>query len=271
MLAVTGGKGGIGKSSVASVLALVLQREGLRTALLDLDLTAPSDHVILGAEDCVPTEEHGVEPPRVDGIELMSVAWFLKEHAAPLRGDDVTNALLEILAVTRWQPADVLVVDMPPGLGDVALDAVRWLPNAEYLVVAGSSRVVPATVRRTLRLLTGLSLPVVGVVENMARGESEAVPSVASEFGVPWLGTLLALVNLAFAAAIGSRPRIAEGHGVVASACLIGASLFMPAGFLLGGVVIHGGDPGLGIALLPIGAILLIAALALVARSMWAR
>ena len=190
VLAVTGGKGGIGKSSVASVLALVLQREGLRTALLDLDLTAPSDHVILGAEDCVPTEEHGVEPPRVDGIELMSVAWFLKEHAAPLRGDDVTNALLEILAVTRWQPADVLVVDMPPGLGDVALDAVRWLPNAEYLVVAGSSRVVPATVRRTLRLLTGLSLPVVGVVENMTRGESGAVRGVAREFGVPYLGTL---------------------------------------------------------------------------------
>ncbi len=190
ILAVTGGKGGVGKSSVASVLALVLRREGLRTALLDLDLTAPSDHVILGAEDCVPTEEHGVEPPRVDGIELMSVAWFLKEHAAPLRGDDVTHALLEILAVTRWQPADVLVVDMPPGLGDVALDAVRWLRRAEYLIVAGSSRVVLATVRRTLRLLVGLSVHVAGVVENMSRDESDAVQTVAREFDVPYLGRL---------------------------------------------------------------------------------
>ena len=190
ILAVTGGKGGIGKSSVASILALVLQRSGQRTALLDLDLTAPSDHVILGAEESQPTEEHGVEPPRVDGIEFMSVAWFLKEHAAPLRGDDVSNALLEILAVTCWQPADVLVVDMPPGLGDVALDAARWLPRAEYLVVAGSSRVVLATVRRTLRLLTGLSASIAGVVENMSRGESDAVRGAAAEFGVPFLGAL---------------------------------------------------------------------------------
>ncbi len=190
ILAVTGGKGGVGKSSVSSILALVLQRAGQRTALLDLDLTAPSDHVILGAEECRPTEEHGVEPPRVDGIEFMSVAWFLREHAAPLRGDDVSNALLEILAVTRWQPADVLVVDMPPGLGDVALDAARWLPRAEYLVVAASSRVVLATVRRTLRLLAGLSAPIAGVVENMERGEAGAVPDVAREFGVPFLGAL---------------------------------------------------------------------------------
>jgi ATP-binding protein involved in chromosome partitioning len=190
ILAVTGGKGGIGKSSVASVVALLLQREGLRTALLDLDLTSPSVPVILGAGECAPTEEYGVEPPRVDGIELMSIAWFLKEHAAPLRGDDVTNALLEILAVTRWQPADVLVVDMPPGLGDVALDAARWLPRAEYLVVAGSSRVVLPTVRRMLRLLTGLSAPIAGVVENMSRGEPDAVRALAREFHVPFLGTL---------------------------------------------------------------------------------
>ncbi len=190
MLAVTGGKGGVGKSSVASVLALVLQRQGRRVALLDLDLTAPSDALILGAEGCTPTEEHGIEPPRVAGVQLMSIAWFLREHAAPLRGGDVTNALLEILAITRWQPADVLVVDMPPGLGDVALDAARWLPRAEYLVVAGSSPVVLPTVRRMLRLLAGLSAPIAGVVENMSRGEPKAVEALAREFGVPFLGSL---------------------------------------------------------------------------------
>jgi len=206
ILAVTGGKGGVGKSSVASVLALILQREGLRTALLDLDLTAPSDTAILGAEDRVPTEEHGVEPPAVDGIQLMSIAWFLKEHAAPLRGDDVTNALLEILAVTHWQPADVLVVDTPPGLGDVALDVARWLPHAEYLVVAGSSRVVLPTVRRMLRLLSGLSAPIRGVLENMSRGESEAVGALAREFGVPFLGSLPWDDELE--RATGDRPRL---------------------------------------------------------------
>jgi len=208
ILAVTGGKGGIGKSSLASVLALVLEQEGLRPALLDLDLTSPSDHIILGAEGAVPTEQHGIEPPRIDGIELMSVAWFLKEHAAPLRGEDVTNALLEILAVTCWQPADVLVVDMPPGLGDVALDAARWLPGAEHLVVAGSSKVVLATVRRTLRLLTGLAAPIAGVVENMSRGDSDAVAAVAREFGVPFLGVLPFDDDLE--SAIGDRARLAR-------------------------------------------------------------
>ncbi len=208
ILAVTGGKGGIGKSSVASVLALVLRQQGLRTALLDLDLTAPSDSIILGAEDLAPTEEHGVEPPRIDGIELMSIAWFLRDHAAPLRGHDVTNALLEILAVTHWQPADVLVVDMPPGLGDVALDAARWLPRAEYLVIAGSSRVVLPTVRRKLRLLTSLSAPIVGVAENMSRGESEAVQALAREFGIPFLGALPWDEGLE--AATGDRARLAE-------------------------------------------------------------
>ena len=84
-------------------------------------------------------------------------------------------------------------------------------------------------------------------------------------------GTLLALVNLAYAAAIGSRPEIVGSQGGLASRCLIGASLLMPLGFLLGGVVIHAGDPGLGIALLPVGAILLLIALFLVVRGVWAR
>lgn len=84
-------------------------------------------------------------------------------------------------------------------------------------------------------------------------------------------GTLLALVNLAFAATISTRPEVLENWGALASSCLIAASLLMPMGFLLGGVVIHGGDPGLGIALLPIGAILLAVAVALVVRGVWAR
>lgn len=190
LLCVTGGKGGIGKSSLASLLALVLARRGLRSALLDLDLTGPCDHVILGAGDRFPSEEFGIEPPVVHGLQFMSVAWFLRDRPVALRGADVTNALLEILAITRWEPADVLVVDMPPGLGDTALDVARWLPRAESLVVAGSSRVVLETVRRMLGLLRGLGLPLAGVVENLQRAESDAVPSLAAEYGVPFLGAL---------------------------------------------------------------------------------
>ena len=193
ILAVGGGKGGIGKSSVASVLALLLADDGLRAGLLDLDLTGPSDHVILGLDDRFPSEEFGIEPPRLHGIAFMSVQYFLRDAPAALRGADVSNALLELLAITRWGDLDVLVIDLPPGLGDTLLDAVRWIPRAELLAVAGSSRVVLETVRRTLRLLAELPSPVAGVVENMRRdeaGPTEAVRSLAREFDVPWLGAL---------------------------------------------------------------------------------
>jgi ATP-binding protein involved in chromosome partitioning len=223
ILAVTGGKGGIGKSSVASVLALVLARRGLRTALLDLDLTAPSDHVILGAADRFPTETHGVEPPRVEGVQLMSIAYFLREHAAPLRGADVTNALLEILAITHWDPADVLIIDLPPGLGDLALDAARWLPRAEYLVVGVRSRVVLETLRRMLRLLRDLDLPVAGLLENMARGEHDAVAAEARAFDVPWLGALP--FDASLEAAYGDGARLAASPFARALEPIAGALL----------------------------------------------
>jgi len=190
ILAVTGGKGGIGKSSVASVLALVFAEAGMRTGLLDLDLTAPSDHVILGLDGCFPTEDCGLEPPLVHGIQFMSVSYFLGQHPAPLRGAEVTNVIIELLAVTCWRALDVLVIDMPPGLGDASLDLVRLLRRAEYLVVAGRSRVVLETVRRMLRFLSDSGVPIAGVVENMARVESAAVKELAQQFHAPFLGAL---------------------------------------------------------------------------------
>ncbi|MGH0035388.1 MAG: P-loop NTPase [Myxococcota bacterium] len=210
VIAVTGGKGGIGKSSVASLLALVLAREGVRTGLLDLDLTAPSDHLILGIDDRFPTEEFGVEPPCADGVHFMSVHYFLGDRAAPLRGGEVTQALSELLAITRWPALDVLVVDMPPGLGDVALDAARFVRRAEYLVVAGRSPLVLETVRRSLRLLHELRLPVLGVLENMRRegadDGNDPVATLARTFGVPHAGTLP--WDESFEAALGEADRL---------------------------------------------------------------
>jgi ATP-binding protein involved in chromosome partitioning len=205
ILAVTGGKGGIGKSSVASILALVLAERGLRTGLLDLDVTAPTDHVILGADSCFPTEAFGLQPPEVHGIRFMSVSQFLRQHPAPLRGADVTNVILELLAVTCWGALDVLVVDTPPGLGDASLDLARHLRRAEYLVVAGRSPVVLETVRRMLHFLTDIGVPVCGVVENMARGHSDVVPALATEFRVPFLGML------------SFDPRLENAHGSAAA------------------------------------------------------
>jgi len=190
ILAVTGGKGGIGKSLLSTSLALALAESGRRVGLLDLDLTGPTDHVILGLDDRFPTEEWGVEPPEFAGIRFMSVSYFAGERPAPLRGIDVSNALLELLAITRWGRLDALVIDMPPGLGDAMLDAVRHVSRAEYLAVATSSRVVLETVRRTLELLRRLKADVAGVVENMQRTGGGSVSAVAERFGLPLLATV---------------------------------------------------------------------------------
>ena len=190
IVTVTGGKGGIGKTLVASTLALVLAESGRRTGLLDLDLTGPSDHVVLGAEPGFPREEFGVEPPEIHGVRFMSITCFAGDTPAPLRGSDVTDALLELLAITRWGELDTLVLDMPPGLGDAMLDAVRLVGRAEHLVVATASRVVLETVRKNLQLLLRMGASVAGVVENMSRDGSARVREEAEERGVPFLGVL---------------------------------------------------------------------------------
>jgi ATP-binding protein involved in chromosome partitioning len=190
ILAVTGGKGGTGKSVVAATLALVLAEQGKRTGLLDLDLTGPSDHVVLGARTGFPTEEFGVEPPSVHGIGFMSLTHFAESDPVPLRGADYSGALLEILTITRWGELDFLVVDMPPGLGDATLDAVRLLPRAEYLAVATASRVVLETARKMLRLQGELQTRVRGLVENMRTSDAPAVRDLAAELGLPFLGAL---------------------------------------------------------------------------------
>jgi len=168
-VAVTGGKGGIGKSSVAVGLALGLAADGARVGLLDLDLWGPSDHVILGVPRPGLREDGGLVPDVVAGVAFMSIASIVGERPALLRGDDITNAILELLAVTIWGDLDALVVDMPPGFGDTLLDSARYLPRAEYVVVTTPSELTRVTTRKTLELLQRLGLPVLGLVENLRR------------------------------------------------------------------------------------------------------
>jgi ATP-binding protein involved in chromosome partitioning len=170
VIAVTGWKGGIGKSSIASVLALLLARKGRRVALLDLDFTGASDHIILGIRDAHYTEETGINPPLVCGITFMSMSFFSHGRAVPLRGGDVSQAALELLAVTQWGEQDFLVVDMPPGIGDAALDMVRWIKRAELLAVTTPAVLSVETLKRSLALFERLNVPLLGIVENLGTG-----------------------------------------------------------------------------------------------------
>lgn len=190
IIGVTGSKGGIGKSVVASMTALALADAGARVGLLDLDFTSPSDHVVLGVDRSFPAEEFGIEPHEAYGIRMMSVDFFSGDAAVALRGTAMTNALLELLAITRWGILDLLILDMPPGLGDTSLDVINLLPRLEFLLVGNGSIVVVESVRRALALLDELDVPMVGLLENMQRDPDDAVANLAREYGVGHLGPI---------------------------------------------------------------------------------
>jgi ATP-binding protein involved in chromosome partitioning len=208
IVAVTGGKGGIGKSSVASGLALALVGRGERVGLLDLDFCGPSTHVILGIRDAPPVEDGGLVPALVHGIRYLSIVGFIDHRPAPLRGGDISNVMIELLAIARWGELDTLVIDMPPGFSDPLLDAARLVHRAEYLVVATPSLVALETVRKALAVLQTLGLPVLGIVENMRRGTEPALEAQLGETGIPVLGSIP--YEEAYEAAVGDIARLAR-------------------------------------------------------------
>jgi ATP-binding protein involved in chromosome partitioning len=173
IIAVTGWKGGIGKSVTAAALAMLLVKKGFRTGLLDLDFAGASAHVVLGAGALFPKEEMGIEPPLAAGVKFMSVSFFSDNKAVPLRGANVSDAILELLAVTQWGELDFLIIDMPPGINDAALDVIRLLPKTEVLAVTVPSIMARSVLERSLALYRRLKVPVLGVIVNMGRGKAE--------------------------------------------------------------------------------------------------
>jgi len=186
VIAVSGGKGGIGKSVIASTVALSLAERGHKVGLLDLDFTSPSTHVILGIDDIFPEEEKGIVPPEIYGIKFMSIVYYTGDGPSPLRGLDISNAMIELLAITRWGNLDFLIVDSPPGIGDATLDTVRLMKKTEFLVVTTPSRVALATVKKVLTMLKELKSPIIGVVENMKITRSSLVQEELEMFNVPF-------------------------------------------------------------------------------------
>lgn len=188
IIAVSSGKGGVGKSLIATTLALTLAREGWKVGLFDLDFTSPSTHLILGAKNAQPKEDKGIVPPVVKGVEYMSLVYYCGDKTAPLRGADTSNALIELLAVTRWSTLDFLFIDMPPGIGDAVLDLVLLVKRIEFLIVTTPSQLAFETVKKQLNLLQELRVPVIGLVENMKMNAAKNIQRQTEELGVTFLG-----------------------------------------------------------------------------------
>ena len=190
IIAVSSGKGGVGKSVVASTLAIRLKEQGHNVGLLDLDFTSPVSHVILGIEGLYPEEEFGIIPPLAHGLRYMSITYYSQDEPVPLRGVDISNAIIELLAITLWGNLDYLIVDMPPGIGDAILDVIRLIERIHFLVVCIPSKVAYETVRKQIKLLHELNIPTIGIVENMVMKPTMYVSERAKEDNIAYLGAI---------------------------------------------------------------------------------
>ncbi|OYT33022.1 ATP-binding protein [Archaeoglobales archaeon ex4484_92] len=188
IIPVVSGKGGVGKSMVSTILALVLAKKGYKVGLLDLDFHGTSDHIILGFEPKeFPEEDRGVVPPEVHGIKFMSIVYYSEDKPTPLRGMEISDALIELLAITRWEELDFLIIDMPPGMGDQFLDVLRFLKEGEFVVVATPSKLAINVIKKLLELLKEQKFKIVGLVENLKLDEEKDIEEIANEFNVPYL------------------------------------------------------------------------------------
>jgi ATP-binding protein involved in chromosome partitioning len=170
VIAVASGKGGVGKSTVAANLALALAAQGARVGLLDADIYGPSMPRMMGLSGERPTTKDGktLEPPRGHGLPVMSIG-FLVDSDQPMawRGPMVTQALSQMLADTHWGTLDYLVVDMPPGTGDIQLTLTQRVPVSGAVIVTTPQEIALLDARKGLQMFRKVGVPVLGIVENM--------------------------------------------------------------------------------------------------------
>ncbi|MCR8463381.1 MAG: P-loop NTPase [Crenarchaeota archaeon] len=191
IISVASGKGGVGKTTISTVLSLILSERGYITGLLDLDFHGPSCHTILGIDKMEYEEEKGINPYKAaENLYFASIYPFVKNGYVPLRGMELSNALIEFLSILNWKELDCLIIDMPPGMGDVLLDFIRLVPSPKFLIVATNSALVIQTVRRLIKFMIEGNFNILGIVANMIRNDDALVRELAKEFSIKFLGSV---------------------------------------------------------------------------------
>ncbi|MGI8560917.1 MAG: iron-sulfur cluster carrier protein ApbC [Luteimonas sp.] len=207
ILAIGSGKGGVGKSTTAVNLALALAGDGARVGVLDADVYGPSVPTMLGLSGRPDSPDgKAIEPMRAHGIEAMSIG-LLVEVDTPMiwRGPMATSALTQLLTETLWggdEGLDYLIVDLPPGTGDIQLTLAQKIPVAGAIIVTTPQDVATLDARKALKMFEKVEVPVLGLIENMAQhvctqcGHVEHLfgqgggERMAAQYGVPLLGSL---------------------------------------------------------------------------------
>lgn len=203
IIAVGSGKGGVGKSTTAVNLALALQAQGARVGILDADIYGPSIPSMLGVKGQPSTEGEKIIPKQAHGLKVMSIGFLVEEDTAMIwRGPMVTSALQQLLGDTAWGQLDYLIIDLPPGTGDIQLTLAQKIPVAGAVIVTTPQDIALLDARRAVNMFRKVDVPVLGVVENMSThictncGHEEAIfghgggEAMAKDFGIPLLGRL---------------------------------------------------------------------------------
>ena len=191
VIAVASGKGGVGKSSLTANLAVAFSRLGRRTGVIDADIYGHSIPHILGVRQMPIAVDDLIVPPVKDGLKLMSIGFFQEENKPLMwRGPMLHRAFEQFLSDVHWGEIDMLVVDMPPGTGDVSISLAQLLPRAEVVVVTTPQKLAQDVASRAGKMARNTNLRIVGVVENMTGAVfgSGGGAALAAELDVPLLG-----------------------------------------------------------------------------------
>lgn len=230
IIAVASGKGGVGKSTTAVNLALALAAEGARVGLLDADIYGPSQPMMMGIEGRPESlDGQTMEPLENYGVQVMSIGFLVDKNEAMIwRGPMATQALEQLLRQTHWKDLDYLIVDMPPGTGDIQLTLAQRVPMTGAVIVTTPQDIALLDARKGVRMFEKVGVPILGIVENMAVyccpncGHTEHIfgadggKRMAQEYGVDYLGALPLNMQIRLQADSGQPTVVADPDGEIA-------------------------------------------------------
>ncbi len=230
IIAVASGKGGVGKSTVSANLALALAAEGYRTALLDADIYGPSQALMLGVPEGTRPDvaDDLLQPIVAHGLQVMSMGFITSDRTPAIwRGPMASGALQQMLTQVAWQNVDYMIVDYPPGTGDIQLTLAQHVPMSGAVVVTTPQDIALLDARKAIEMFRKVHVPVLGIVENMSThvcsncGHVEPVfgagggEQIAADYETEVLGRLPLAMSIREQSDGGTPPLVADPEGEV--------------------------------------------------------
>ena len=215
VIAVVSGKGGVGKSTVTSTLAVAMAKKGYKVGILDADITGPSIPTAFGVTECSGASEEGLYPAITEGgIQVMSINLLLDNSTDPVvwRGPVIAGAVKQFWTDVIWQDVDYLFVDMPPGTGDVPLTVFQSLPVDGIVIITSPQDLVSMIVAKAVNMANMMHIPVLGFVENYSYLECPDCGKKIEVFGKSKLDGVAQKFNLPILARLPIDPKVAESY-----------------------------------------------------------